>query len=423
MNLLAGIYYDPSVAVTKATTALLAMTVVDNVNLRNTFTGPPSGRVKVIIRGGCIHGATTFPQMLVGCIEASPSAGTVRGRQSPQGGGFNGTALATTHMPVAVEYVQSVTPGQAYTWDLAYGVEILLAATGWKYGGPNDTTTNNAFGGISFEIWDPSPIYTPASGAAPTTTVSARIDTIDDFLDTEIAAIKAKTDNLPADPADASDVMAAAAAIQADTDNIQTRLPAALVGGRMDVSVGAMAADVVTASAIAAGAITSSEAPALANLDAAVTSRMASYTQPAGFLAATFPSDPADASDVMAAAAAIQADTDNIQTRLPAALVSGRMASIAEVVSDKTGYSLTAAPLDAAGIRAALGFASANFDTQIATLLPTSGYTAPNNAAIVAIKAKTDSLGFTAAGYLDANVLKINGVTITGDGSTTPFGV
>lgn len=41
-----------------------------------------------------------------------------------------------------------------------------------------------------------------------------------------------------------------------DTNDIQTRLPAALVGGRMDASVGAMAADVVTASAVAASAVT-----------------------------------------------------------------------------------------------------------------------------------------------------------------------
>ena len=39
--------------------------------------------------------------------------------------------------------------------------------------------------------------------------------------------------------------------LQADTDNIQTRIPAALVSGRMDCSVGAMAADVVTAAATA----------------------------------------------------------------------------------------------------------------------------------------------------------------------------
>lgn len=42
-------------------------------------------------------------------------------------------------------------------------------------------------------------------------TISSRasqtsLDTVDDFLDTEVAAIKAKTDNLPSDPADASDI-------------------------------------------------------------------------------------------------------------------------------------------------------------------------------------------------------------------------
>jgi hypothetical protein len=49
---------------------------------------------------------------------------------------------------------------------------------------------------------------------------------------------------------------AALATVQADTDNIQTRLPAALVSGRMDASVGAMAADTLTASALATDAVT-----------------------------------------------------------------------------------------------------------------------------------------------------------------------
>lgn len=50
------------------------------------------------------------------------------------------------------------------------------------------------------------------SGLATTsqlTTVEGKIDTIDNFVDTEVAAIKAKTDNLPSDPADASDITAA----------------------------------------------------------------------------------------------------------------------------------------------------------------------------------------------------------------------
>ncbi len=44
------------------------------------------------------------------------------------------------------------------------------------------------------------------------------------------------------------------AVLQADTDDIQTRLPAALVSGRMDASVGAMAANTLTASALATDA-------------------------------------------------------------------------------------------------------------------------------------------------------------------------
>ena len=73
---------------------------------------------------------------------------------------------------------------------------------------------------------------------------------------------------------------AALSTVQADTDDIQTRLPAVLVGGRIDASVGAIAANAVTAAAIAtdaitadkiaAAAITVSEAP---NLDAAISTR------------------------------------------------------------------------------------------------------------------------------------------------------
>lgn len=49
------------------------------------------------------------------------------------------------------------------------------------------------------------------------------------------------------------------AEIQSDTDNIQTRLPAALVGGRIDASVGAMVTNVLTAAAIGANAITAAK--------------------------------------------------------------------------------------------------------------------------------------------------------------------
>jgi hypothetical protein len=56
-------------------------------------------------------------------------------------------------------------------------------------------------------------------------------------------------------PAGAS-IAADIASVQTDTNDLQTRVPAALVGGRIDASVGAMAADVVTSSALAASAVT-----------------------------------------------------------------------------------------------------------------------------------------------------------------------
>ena len=168
--------------------------------------------------------------------------------------------------------------------DAAYGVETLVASTGIKYGGPNNTTANDAFGGFAFEAWDPQPITANATLAVDS---NGRVD---------VSKVSGTAQT-------AGDIIA--------------RLPAALVGGRMDSSVGAMANSVITAAAhaagaidanaIAANAITSSEAPALANLDAAVSTRLAA-----------------------------------------------------------AGYT---APLDAAGTRGALGMASANLDTQLAAIV------------------------------------------------------
>lgn len=76
-------------------------------------------------------------------------------------------------------------------------------------------------------------------------TVSSRasqtsLNTVDDFLDTEIAAIKAKTDNLPTDPADASDV---AAAITVATSGLATAANLATVAGYLDTEIAAILAD------------------------------------------------------------------------------------------------------------------------------------------------------------------------------------
>jgi hypothetical protein len=148
MGLLAGKAYDPATAVTKATTGAAALAALDTTNLRLTFTAPANGSVMVRLQG-TLHGAATFPQILLGVLEGS----TVRGRVAPAG--FpNGNLAATTFLTVeGLFLVTGLTPGNSYTFDAAYGVETGVASTGLKYGGPNDTTVNNAWGAFLYEIW------------------------------------------------------------------------------------------------------------------------------------------------------------------------------------------------------------------------------------------------------------------------------
>jgi hypothetical protein len=148
MGLLGAALYDPAVAVNKVTTAALALTALDTTNLRLGFTVPANGAVLVRLQG-TLHGAATFPQILLGVLEGS----TVRGRVSPAGL-MNGNLAATNFLTVEASFVvPGLTPAAALTWDAAYGVETLVASTGLKYGGPNNTTANDAFGAFLFEIW------------------------------------------------------------------------------------------------------------------------------------------------------------------------------------------------------------------------------------------------------------------------------
>lgn len=121
-----------------------------------------------------------------------------------------------------------------------------------------------------------------AAGAGLTALASAaNLSTLASYVDTEVAAIKAKTDNLPSDPADQSIIIAA-------TDAILT------------------AVNAVPTAAENGTAVRSELATELGRIDAAITTRMATFTY--------------------------------------------------------------TAPLDAAGTRSALGMASANLDTQLSTI-------------------------------------------------------
>lgn len=145
-NLLAGILYDPTVAVTQATTAASVMTALDTTNLRLSFTSPASGRVLVRLRGAG-SGASTLPSVHLGVL----SGATVVGRQVAHAVFSNAvaTGLAAYHS----EFVVSVTPNTALTWDAAFAVETGVASSKIAYGGPDDALGTDAWGGFTFEVW------------------------------------------------------------------------------------------------------------------------------------------------------------------------------------------------------------------------------------------------------------------------------
>ncbi len=151
MKLLAGTNYDPTGAVTKATSSLLAMTALDTTNLRLTFTVPSNGSVLVRMRGVTTAGSSS-PQILFGILDHTNSD-VVKARAAPLSGRGSGSAAAQVGLSSSF-VVTGLTPGASLTYDAAYGVEVVVTSSALKYGGPNDTTTNNSWGGFTFEIWD-----------------------------------------------------------------------------------------------------------------------------------------------------------------------------------------------------------------------------------------------------------------------------
>lgn len=147
--------------------------------------------------------------------------------------------------------------------------------------------------------------------------------------------------------ADVAAVKTQTSAIETDTQDIQSRLPAALVSGRIDSSVGAMAANTLTASALATDAVTEIQsglatAANLATVDTVVDGIKAKTDN--------LPADPASASVVSGEISAVEAKVDTVDT------------------------------------------------------------------VVDAIKVKTDSLTFTVAGQVDSNIQYVNDVQVQGNG-------
>ena len=141
--------------------------------------------------------------------------------------------------------------------------------------------------------------------ASSTLATAVNLATVAGYVDTEVAAIKAKTDNLPASPAATGDIPSAVTVASA----VRTELMIEL--GRVDVAV---------STRLASGSYTAPDNSGVAAIKAKTDN---------------LPSDPADQSLVIAA-------TDAVMTRLGAP--AG--ASIAGDIADKSGYRLSSVGVD-----------------------------------------------------------------------------
>lgn len=99
--------------------------------------------------------------------------------------------------------------------------------------------------------------------------LDTQLSTIDDFLDTEVAAIKAKTDNLPSDPADASDIASSFTTVNTKLDTIDDFLDTevAAIKAKTDQLTFTVANSVDATATVSAASIRSAVGLASANLD------------------------------------------------------------------------------------------------------------------------------------------------------------
>jgi hypothetical protein len=139
----------------------------------------------------------------------------------------------------------------------------------------------------------------------------------------------------------------------------------------------------------------------LANLDAAITSRLASasYTAP--------PS-----------AAAIRAEVDSNSVGLQAIYARTDVATSTRLASGSYTAPPTAAA-NASAVRTELAVELGRMDVATSSRLAATSYTVPDNTSIVAIRAKTDGLAFSVAGKVDANVKAVNDTALAGTGAAS----
>lgn len=270
-------------------------------------------------------------------------------------------AFADDELIGAVVHIASASAGagqSAIITDYVSATDTATISPAWQttpsgtinyviFAAPRAPTDASALPQVAVASMAANVLTASALAADAVTEIQTGITGTGDWTADERTAIRAilgvpGSGTTPADPTTGilDTIRDAVAGVQADTDNIQTRLPAALVNGRMSSYTGEMATNVFTSDAVATSAVTEIQTGLATS---------AELTTVAGYIDTEV--------------AAILAIANKIDTMLELDGSVYRFTTNALEQAAAAGGGL-----DAAGVRAAIGLASANLDTQLAAI-------------------------------------------------------
>lgn len=185
-------------------------------------------RVAATLGNGYAAGSNYDVVMISGTVGGKSLVGYILGSFSIQ------NRYSASGDPWGTALPGSYTPGQAgyiLASRMPTGTVLVGDKTGFSLSSPQNFDLN---GNISGTITNVQNVLNPVGlvtgtyvsnlanldVAVSTRASQSSLDTLDDVVDTEVGAIKAKTDNLPADPADASDIAASFATVNTKLDDI-----------------------------------------------------------------------------------------------------------------------------------------------------------------------------------------------------------
>jgi hypothetical protein len=196
---------------------------------------------------------------------------------------------------------------------------------------------------------------------------------------------------------------------------------AKVADGTIDAAT--FAANAITSTVIANDAITDAKVAAdvtIASVTGAVgsvTGAVGSVTGAVGSVAAGGITAASFAANAITAAKLDPDVTTELQSGLATAAALATVDGIVDdILLDTAEIGAAGAGLTALATQASVNTVDDFLDTEVAAIL------AAVDTEVAAVKTKTDSLTFTQAGHVDANVQRINDVTVIGDGSATPWG-